>query len=158
MKWQFREAYMWSKYKDDVYQCIIVCHRLCFGVGIDAFVYRTNWWAQELVVLVLYSIHHRTFRWYMESDFKTFLYFGQLGIISNKRVIESYLVWYRHVVLDVRCLWSLAIQYGHFWSLLSSMMAGVTGIGLGMVYRVGGNTGGLDPIALIVENTMDFIH
>ena len=36
-------------------------------------------------------------------------------------------------------------------------MAGITtGIGLGMVYRVGGNTGGLDPIALIVENTMDF--
>mgnify|MGYP000472664682 CR=1 FL=1 len=36
--------------------------------------------------------------------------------------------------------------------LLSSMMAGVTtGVGLGMVYRVGGNTGGLDPIALIVR-------
>ena len=36
--------------------------------------------------------------------------------------------------------------------LLSSMMAGVTtGMGLGIVYRVGGNTGGLDPIALIVR-------
>ena len=36
--------------------------------------------------------------------------------------------------------------------LLSSMMAGITtGVGLGMVYRVGGNTGGLDPIALIVR-------
>ena len=31
-------------------------------------------------------------------------------------------------------------------------MAGVTtGVGLGIVYRVGGNTGGLDPIALIVR-------
>ena len=36
--------------------------------------------------------------------------------------------------------------------LLSSMMAGITtGVGLGIVYRVGGNTGGLDPIALIVR-------
>ena len=36
--------------------------------------------------------------------------------------------------------------------LLSSMMAGITtGLGLGIVYRVGGNTGGLDPIALIVR-------
>ena len=32
------------------------------------------------------------------------------------------------------------------------MMAGITtGVGLGIVYRVGGNTGGLDPIALIVR-------
>ena len=36
---------MWSKYKDDVYQCIIVAIGCAiFGVGIDA-----------LVVLVLYS-------------------------------------------------------------------------------------------------------
>ena len=39
VKWQFREAYMWSKYKDDVYQCIIVAIGCAiFGVGIDAFV------------------------------------------------------------------------------------------------------------------------
>ena len=35
------------------------------------------------------------------------------------------------------------------------MMAGITtGLGLGIVYRVGGNTGGLDPIALIVPKIL----
>ena len=39
--------------------------------------------------------------------------------------------------------------------LLSSMIAGITtGLGLGIVYRVGGNTGGLDPIALIVRKIL----
>ena len=32
--------------------------------------------------------------------------------------------------------------------IISAILAGITsGVGLGLVYRVGGNTGGLDPIA-----------
>ena len=36
--------------------------------------------------------------------------------------------------------------------IISAILAGITsGVGLGLVYRVGGNTGGLDPIAFIVR-------
>lgn len=46
------------------------------------------------------------------------------------------------------------LQYMHLLKdpIISSMIAGlVTGVGLGIVYRVGGNTGGLDPIGLIIR-------
>lgn len=41
--------------------------------------------------------------------------------------------------------------------IISAILAGITsGVGLGLVYRVGGNTGGLDPIAFIVRKYWGF--
>lgn len=41
--------------------------------------------------------------------------------------------------------------------IISAILAGITsGVGLGLVYRVGGNTGGLDPIGFIVRKYWGF--
>ena len=123
---------MWSKYKDDVYQCIIVAIGCAiFGVGIDAFVLPHKLVSTGIsgVGLILYYI--------------TGLSVGTWNVILNIPIFWAAWHW-----LGKRLQYNMVISD----PLLSSMMAGVTtGIGLGMVYRVGGNTGGLDPIALIVR-------
>ena len=77
---------MWSKYKDDVYQCIIVAIGCAiFGVGIDAFVLPHKLVSTGIsgVGLILYYI---------------------TGLSVRQARGGQYLVWYRHVVLDGRCL------------------------------------------------------
>ena len=144
---------MWSKYKDDVYQCIIVAIGCAiFGVGIDAFVLPHKLVSTGIsgVGLILYYI--------------TGLSVGTWNVILNIPIFWAAWHWLgKRVVVNtlygtVMLSWMVDafdfLQYNMVISdpLLSSMMAGVTtGIGLGMVYRVGGNTGGLDPIALIVR-------
>ena len=94
---------MWSKYKDDVYQCIIVAIGCAiFGVGIDAFVLPHKLVSTGIsgVGLILYYI--------------TGLSIGTWNVILNIPIFWAawhwqarggqYLVWYRHVVLDGRCL------------------------------------------------------
>ena len=86
----------------------------------------------------------------MECDFKHSYILGGLALARQARGGQH--------IGTVMLSWMVDafdfLQYNMVISdpLLSSMMAGITtGIGLGMVYRVGGNTGGLDPIALIVR-------
>ena len=144
---------MWSKYKDDIYQCIIVAIGCAiFGAGIDAFVLPHKLVSTGIsgVGLILYYI--------------TGLSVGTWNVILNIPIFWAAWHWLgKRVVVNtlygtVMLSWMVDafdfLQYNMVISdpLLSSMMAGITtGVGLGMVYRVGGNTGGLDPIALIVR-------
>ena len=144
---------MWSKYKDDVYQCIIVAIGCAiFGAGIDAFVLPHKLVSTGIsgIGLILYYL--------------TGLSVGTWNVILNIPIFWAAWHWLgKRVVVNtlygtVMLSWMVDafdfLQYNMVISdpLLSSMMAGLTtGVGLGMVYRVGGNTGGLDPIALIVR-------
>ena len=144
---------MWSKYKDDIYQCIIVAIGCAiFGAGIDAFVLPHKLVSTGIsgVGLTLYYL--------------TGLSVGTWNVILNIPIFWAAWHWLgKRVVVNtlygtVMLSWMVDafdfLQYNMVISdpLLSSMMAGITtGVGLGMVYRVGGKTGGLDPIALIVR-------
>ena len=144
---------MFAKYKAVVYQCLVVAVGCAiFGAGIDAFVLPHKLVSTGIsgVGLILYYI--------------TGLSVGSWNVILNIPIFWAAWKWLGTRVV-VKTLYgtlmlSWMIDFFNFLQydmiikdpLLSSMMAGITtGVGLGIVYRVGGNTGGLDPIALIVR-------
>ena len=144
---------MFAKYKDVVYQCLmVVVGCAIFGAGIDAFVLPHKLVSTGIsgVGLILYYV--------------TGLSFGSWNMILNIPIFWAAWKWLGTRVVvktlygTLMLSWMIDLfdflQYDMIIKdpLLSSMMAGITtGVGLGIVYRVGGNTGGLDPIALIVR-------
>ena len=144
---------MWSKYKDTLYQCVMVAVGCAiFGAGLDAFVLPHKLVSTGIsgIGLILYYL--------------TGLSVGTWNVVLNIPIFWAAWHWLgKKVIINtlygtVMLSWMVDafdfLQYDMVISdpLLSSMMAGVTtGVGLGIVYRVGGNTGGLDPIALIVR-------
>ena len=144
---------MFAKYKDVVYQCLmVVVGCAIFGAGIDAFVLPHKLVSTGIsgVGLILYYV--------------TDLSVGSWNMILNIPIFWAAWKWLGTRVVvktlygTLMLSWMIDLfdflQYDMIIKdpLLSSMMAGITtGVGLGIVYRVGGNTGGLDPIALIVR-------
>ena len=144
---------MFAKYKDVVYQCLmVVVGCAIFGAGIDAFVLPHKLVSTGIsgVGLILYYV--------------TGLSVGTWNMILNIPIFWAAWKWLGTRVVvktlygTLMLSWMIDLfdflQYDMIIKdpLLSSMMAGITtGVGLGIVYRVGGNTGGLDPIALIVR-------
>lgn len=144
---------MLTKYKADIYQVVMVAVGCAvFGAGLDAFVLPHKLVSTGLsgLGLILYYL--------------TGLSIGTWNIILNIPICWAAWHWLgKRVVINtiygtLMLSWMIDqfdfLQYNMIIQdpLLSSMMAGVTtGMGLGIVYRVGGNTGGLDPIALIVR-------
>ena len=144
---------MFAKYKDVVYQCLmVVVGCAIFVAGIDAFVLPHKLVSTGIsgVGLILYYI--------------TGLSVGSWNMILNIPIFWAAWKWLGTRVVvktlygTLMLSWMIDLfdflQYDMIIKdpLLSSMMAGITtGVGLGIVYRVGGNTGGLDPIALIVR-------
>ena len=144
---------MFAKYKDVVYQCLmVVVGCAIFGAGIDAFVLPHKLVSTGIsgVGLILYYV--------------TDLSVGSWNMIVNIPIFWAAWKWLGTRVVvktlygTLMLSWMIDLfdflQYDMIIKdpLLSSMMAGITtGVGLGIVYRVGGNTGGLDPIALIVR-------
>ena len=144
---------MFAKYKDVVYQCLmVVVGCAIFGAGIDAFVLPHKLVSTGIsgVGLILYYV--------------TGLSVGYWNMILNIPIFWAAWKWLGTRVVvktlygTLMLSWMIDLfdflQYDMIIKdpLLSSMMAGITtGVGLGIVYRVGGNTGGLDPIALIVR-------
>ena len=144
---------MFAKYKDVVYQCLmVVVGCAIFGAGIDAFVLPHKLVSTGIsgVGLILYYV--------------TGLSVGSWNMILNIPIFWAAWKWLGTRVVvktlygTLMLSWMIDLfdflQYDIIIKdpLLSSMMAGITtGVGLGIVYRVGGNTGGLDPIALIVR-------
>ena len=144
---------MFAKYKDVVYQYLmVVVGCAIFGAGIDAFVLPHKLVSTGIsgVGLILYYV--------------TGLSVGSWNMILNIPIFWAAWKWLGTRVVvktlygTLMLSWMIDLfdflQYDMIIKdpLLSSMMAGITtGVGLGIVYRVGGNTGGLDPIALIVR-------
>ena len=144
---------MFAKYKDVVYQCfMVIVGCAIFGAGIDAFVLPHKLVSTGIsgVGLILYYV--------------TGLSVGSWNMILNIPIFWAAWKWLGTRVVvktlygTLMLSWMIDLfdflQYDMIIKdpLLSSMMAGITtGVGLGIVYRVGGNTGGLDPIALIVR-------
>ena len=144
---------MFAKYKAVVYQCLMVAVGCAiFGAGIDAFVLPHKLVSTGIsgVGLILYYV--------------TGLSVGSWNMILNIPIFWAAWKWLGTRVVvktlygTLMLSWMIDLfdflQYDMIIKdpLLSSMMAGITtGVGLGIVYRVGGNTGGLDPIALIVR-------
>lgn len=144
---------MFAKYKDVVYQCLVVVVGCAiFGAGIDTFVLPHKLVSTGIsgVGLILYYV--------------TGLSVGSWNMILNIPIFWAAWKWLGTRVVvktlygTLMLSWMIDLfdflQYDMIIKdpLLSSMMAGITtGVGLGIVYRVGGNTGGLDPIALIVR-------
>lgn len=144
---------MFAKYKAVVYQCLMVAVGCAiFGAGIDTFVLPHKLVSTGIsgVGLILYYV--------------TGLSVGSWNMILNIPIFWAAWKWLGTRVVvktlygTLMLSWMIDLfdflQYDMIIKdpLLSSMMAGITtGVGLGIVYRVGGNTGGLDPIALIVR-------
>lgn len=144
---------MWPNYKRDIYQCVVVAIGCAiFGAGIDAFVLPHKLVSTGIsgIGLILYYL--------------TGLSVGTWNMLLNIPIFWAAYRWLgKRVVINtlygtLMLSWMVDVfdflQYDMLVKdpLLSSMLAGITtGVGLGLVYRVGGNTGGLDPIALIVR-------
>ena len=144
---------MFAKYKTVIYESLMVILGCAiFGAGIDSFVLPHKLVSTGIsgVGLILYYV--------------TGLSVGSWNIILNIPIFWAAWKWLgtRVVIKTLYGTFMLSwmidlfgfLQYDMIIKdpLLSSMMAGITtGVGLGIVYRVGGNTGGLDPIALIVR-------
>ncbi|MFR1903165.1 MAG: YitT family protein [Veillonella sp.] len=143
---------MFAKYKSVIYESLMVILGCAiFGAGLDAFVLPHKLVSTGIsgVGLILYYVTGLSVgSWNMILNI---LYSGLLGsgwapVLLSKLYGTLMLSW----MVDLFNF----LQYDMIIKdpLLSSMMAGITtGVGLGIVYRVGGNTGGLDPIALIVR-------
>lgn len=144
---------MWSKYKLDVYQYLMVAVGCAiFGAGVDAFVL-----PHKLVSTGVSGIG-------LMLHYMTGVSIANLNVVLNIPILWAAYRWLGTKVL-IKALYGTAmfslmvylfdfLQYEMVVKdpIISSMLAGITtGLGLGIVYRVGGNTGGLDPIALIVR-------
>ena len=144
---------MFAKYKSVIYESLMVILGCAiFGAGLDAFVLPHKLVSTGIsgVGLILYYV--------------TGLSVGSWNMILNIPIFWAAWKWlgtrvvvktlYGTLMLSWMIDLFVFLQYDIIIKdpLLSSMMAGITtGVGLGIVYRVGGNTGGLDPIALIVR-------
>ena len=144
---------MFAKYKSVIYESLMVILGCAiFGAGLDAFVLPHKLVSTGIsgVGLILYYV--------------TGLSVGSWNMILNIPIFWAAWKWLGTRVVvktlygTLMLSWMIDLfdflQYDMIIKdpLLSSMMAGITtGVGLGIVYRVGGNTGGLDPIALIVR-------
>ena len=144
---------MFAKYKSVIYESLMVILGCAiFGAGLDAFVLPHKLVSTGIsgVGLILYYV--------------TGLSVGSWNMILNIPIFWAAWKWLGTRVVvktlygTLMLSWMIDLfdflQYDIIIKdpLLSSMMAGITtGVGLGIVYRVGGNTGGLDPIALIVR-------
>ena len=144
---------MFAKYRSVIYESLMVILGCAiFGAGLDAFVLPHKLVSTGIsgVGLILYYV--------------TGLSVGSWNMILNIPIFWAAWKWLgTRVVIKtlygtLMLSWMVDLfnflQYDMIIKdpLLSSMMAGITtGVGLGIVYRVGGNTGGLDPIALIVR-------
>lgn len=144
---------MFAKYKSVIYESLMVILGCAiFGAGLDAFVLPHKLVSTGIsgVGLILYYV--------------TGLSVGSWNMILNIPIFWAAWKWLGMRVVvktlygTLMLSWMIDLfdflQYDMIIKdpLLSSMMAGITtGVGLGIVYRVGGNTGGLDPIALIVR-------
>lgn len=144
---------MFAKYRSVIYESLMVILGCAiFGAGLDAFVLPHKLVSTGIsgVGLILYYL--------------TGLSVGSWNMILNIPIFWAAWKWLGTRVVvktlygTLMLSWMIDLfdflQYDMIIKdpLLSSMMAGITtGVGLGIVYRVGGNTGGLDPIALIVR-------
>ena len=144
---------MFAKYRSVIYESLMVILGCAiFGAGLDAFVLPHKLVSTGIsgVGLILYYL--------------TGLSVGSWNMILNIPIFWAAWKWLGTRVVvktlygTLMLSWMIDVfdflQYDMIIKdpLLSSMMAGITtGVGLGIVYRVGGNTGGLDPIALIVR-------
>ena len=144
---------MFAKYRSVIYESLMVILGCAiFGAGLDAFVLPHKLVSTGIsgVGLILYYL--------------TGLSVGSWNMILNIPIFWAAWKWLGTRVVvktlygTLMLSWMIDLfdflQYNMIIKdpLLSSMMAGITtGVGLGIVYRVGGNTGGLDPIALIVR-------
>ena len=144
---------MFAKYRSVIYESLMVILGCAiFGAGLDAFVLPHKLVSTGIsgVGLILYYV--------------TGLSVGSWNMILNIPIFWAAWKWLGTRVVvktlygTLMLSWMIDLfdflQYDMIIKdpLLSSMMAGITtGVGLGIVYRVGGNTGGLDPIALIVR-------
>lgn len=136
-----------------VYQYVMVfIGSFIYSVGIDAFVLPHHLVSSGIsgVSLLLY---------YMSG-----IQVGTWNIILNLPIVWA--TWKylgkSHVVMAIygtlAVSWTInGLMFMADWNLVNdpivaALLAGVlNGLGLGIVYRVGGNTGGLDPIAMIVR-------
>lgn len=125
---------------------------LCFSVGIDAFIVPHKLVSGGIsgVALILYYI--------------TNIPVGTMNLILNVPVLFAAYKWLGrgHLFMTIfgTVVSSYMIDGFHFLStyglthdpIVGSILGGIScGVGLGIVYRAGGNTGGLDPIALIIR-------
>ncbi|MBS4913394.1 MAG: YitT family protein [Veillonella sp.] len=125
---------------------------LFFSVGIDAFIVPHKLVSGGIsgVALILYYI--------------TNIPVGTMNLILNVPVLFAAYRWLGrgHLFMTIfgTVVSSYMIDGFHFLStyelthdpIVGSILGGIfCGFGLGVVYRAGGNTGGLDPIALIIR-------
>ena len=144
---------MFAKYKDVVYQCLmVVVGCAIFGAGIDSFVLPhklVSTGISGVGLILFYVTGFSVGSWNMILNIPIF--WAAWKWLGTRVVVKTL---YGTLMLSWMIDLFDFLQYDMIIKdpLLSSMMAGITtGVGLGIVYRVGGNTGGLDPIALIVR-------
>lgn len=125
---------------------------IIFAIGIDAFIVPHKLVSGSLsgVALMLYYI--------------TGIQVGTLNLILNIPILYAAYRWlgrwhvgitiFGTIVISI-CINMLTFMESYNLTrepLVGSLLGGILcGLGLGIVYRSGGNTGGLDPIALIIR-------
>ncbi|MDY3983782.1 MAG: YitT family protein [Veillonellaceae bacterium] len=148
----------WEKYMGVTWKqaanvfLMIIIGSLLFGVGINGFILPHKLVSSGMsgVAIILYYL--------------TGIQVGTWNLILNIPILYAAYRWLGRwqVVVTIfgTIIVSLAINVSSglenlHWTqdpLVGSVMGGVlSGVGLGIVYRVGGNTGGLDPIAFIIR-------
>lgn len=125
---------------------------LIFAIGLDAFIVPHKLVSGSLsgVALMLYYL--------------TGIQVGTLNLLLNLPILWAAYRWLGrlHLMITIfgTAVISLLINVFEFMAdyhmtqdpLIGSLLGGILcGIGLGIVYRSGGNTGGLDPIAMIIR-------
>lgn len=125
---------------------------IIFAIGIDAFIVPHKLVSGSLsgVALMLYYL--------------TGIQVGTLNLILNIPILYAAYRWLGrwHVGITIFgtivisfCINALAFMGSYNLTtdpIIGSLLGGIfCGLGLGIVYRAGGNTGGLDPIALIIR-------
>lgn len=125
---------------------------IIFAIGIDAFIVPHKLVSGSLsgVALMLY--------------YMTGIQVGKLNLILNIPILYAAYRWlgrwhvgitiFGTIVISI-CINMLTFMESYNLTsepLVGSLLGGILcGLGLGIVYRSGGNTGGLDPIALIIR-------
>ncbi|WP_295787594.1 YitT family protein [uncultured Veillonella sp.] len=130
----------------------VVLGTIMFSIGIDAFLVPHKLVSGGIsgIALIQYYI--------------TGIPIGVMNLILNIPIVYAAYRWLGgwHVFMTVfgTAVSSYFIDQLHFLSaynlsgdpVVGSILGGIfSGVGLGIVYRAGGNTGGLDPIALIIR-------
>jgi len=125
---------------------------IIFAIGIDAFIVPHKLVSGSLsgVALMLYYL--------------TGIQVGTLNLLLNIPILYAAYRWLGrwHVGITIfgtivisLCINALTFMESYHLTtdpIIGSLLGGIfCGLGLGVVYRAGGNTGGLDPIALIIR-------